>query len=114
MVPSLLWLMLNSAAILYSKDKAALQADDAAEFPASCAQRELPTMTNRQTTFPLRHILRAGLSVAGRAVFFFLGGRAAPPAGTPPPPCLFLCGGARGMLFPFRERAAVAFGGVNE
>src|SRR5258708_27777537 len=89
MVPSLLWLMLNSAAILYSKDKAALQADDTAEFPASCAQRELPTMTNRQTTFPLRHILRAGLSVAGTVVFFFVVGRAPPPAGDPPPPRRF-------------------------
>ncbi len=83
MVPSLLWLMLNSAAILYSKDKAALQADDAAEFPASCAQRELPTMTNRQTTFPLRHILRAGLSVAG-AVFLFMAMAGAPRAQEPP------------------------------
>src|SRR5713101_7578490 len=83
MVPSLLWLMLNSAAILYSKDKAALQADDAAEFPASCAQRDFPTMTNRQTTFPLRHILRAGLSVAG-TVFLFMAVASAPRAQEPP------------------------------
>src|SRR5260370_40107724 len=71
MVPSLLWLMLESAAILYSKGKVALQADGAAKFPECCAQRDFPTMTNRQTTFPLRHILRAGSSVAGAVIVFF-------------------------------------------
>src|SRR5258708_32059862 len=86
MVPSLLWLMLESAAILYSKGKVALQADGAAKFPACCAQRDFPTMTNRQTTFPLRHILRAGLSVAARGFLFLAGGRAPPPSAPPPPP----------------------------
>src|SRR5258708_30543550 len=83
MVPSLLWLMLESAAILYSKGKVALQADGAAKFPACCAQRDFPTMTNRQTTFPLRHILRAGSSVAGRGVLFFVHGGPPPAPRTP-------------------------------
>src|SRR5260370_12834308 len=79
MVPSLLWLMLESAAILYSKGKVALQADGAAKFPECCAQRDFPTMTNRQTTFPLRHILRAGSSVAV-TVFFLMAMAGAPRA----------------------------------
>src|SRR5229473_2083800 len=83
MVPSLLWLMLESAAILYSKGKVALQADGAAKFPACCAQRDFPTMTNRQTTFPLRHILRAGSSVAV-TVFFLMAMTGAPRAQEPP------------------------------
>src|SRR5712692_2655997 len=82
MVPSLLWLMLESAAILYSKGKVALQADGAAKFPASCAQRDFPTMTNRQTKFPLRQILRAGLSAAATA-FFLMAMAGAPRAQEP-------------------------------
>src|SRR5260370_42341156 len=83
MVPSVLWIMLESAAILYSKGKVALQADGAAKFPASCAQREFPIMTNRQTKFPLRQILRAGLSVAATA-FFLIAMAPAPRAQEPP------------------------------
>ena len=71
MVPSLLWLVLKSAAILYSKGKMALQAEGASKFPASCAQREFPTMTNRQTTFPLPRILRARFFMAA-PVFFLM------------------------------------------
>src|SRR5882672_2041855 len=69
MVPSLLWLVLKSAAILYSKGKFGLQADGAKKFPASCARRNVPTMTNRQTTFPLRRILRTGFFVAATVLF---------------------------------------------
>src|SRR5712664_3562414 len=83
MVPSLLWLMLESAAILYSKGKVALQADRVAKFPASCAQREFLIMTNRQTKFPLLHILRAGSSVAV-TVFFLMAMAGAPRAQEPP------------------------------
>src|SRR5713101_1883395 len=71
MVPSLLWLVLKSAAILYSKRKMALQAEGASKFPASCAQREFPTMTNRQTTFPLPRILRTRFFMAA-PVFFLM------------------------------------------
>ena len=56
--------MLESAAILYSKGKLALQAYGVAKFPKSCAQRDVPTMTNSQTTFPLRRVLRTGFFVA--------------------------------------------------
>ncbi|OLE13257.1 MAG: hypothetical protein AUG89_05590 [Acidobacteria bacterium 13_1_20CM_4_56_7] len=56
--------MLESAAILYSKGKVALQAGGAAKFPASCPQRDVPTMTNSQTTFPLRRVLQIGSFVA--------------------------------------------------
>src|SRR6267142_1749851 len=69
MVPSLLWLVLKSAAILYSKGKLGLQADGVTKFPASCARRNVPTMTNRQTTFPLRRILRTGFFVAVTVLF---------------------------------------------
>src|SRR5260370_36920289 len=100
MVPSLLWLMLESAAILYSKGKVALQADGAAKFPECCAQRDFPTMTNRQTTFPLRHILRAGSSVAAVQVFFFFGGGAARGRGGPPFLVCFRPRRARGALAP--------------
>src|ERR1700674_2938450 len=70
MVPSLLWLVLECAAILYSEGKLALQAGGEAKCPASCAPRDVPTMTNRQTTFPLRQVLRTGFFVA--ATVFFL------------------------------------------
>src|SRR6266478_604215 len=69
MVPSLLWLVLKSAAILYSKGKLGLQADGVTKFPASCARRNVPTMTNRQTTFPLRRILRTGFFVVATVLF---------------------------------------------
>ncbi len=49
----------------------ALQAEGASKFPASCAQREFPTMTNRQTTFPWRRILRTRFLVAA-PVFFLM------------------------------------------
>src|SRR6266566_3305768 len=75
MVPSLLWLVLKSAAILYSKGKMALQAEGASKFPASCAQREFPTMTNWQTTFPLPRILRTRFFMAAQVFFLMaLGG----------------------------------------
>src|SRR5712664_4133627 len=61
--------------ILYSKGKMALQAEGASKFPASCAQREFPTMTNRQTTFPLPRILRARFFMAAPVLFLMaLGG----------------------------------------
>src|SRR6266403_4173176 len=71
MVPSLLWLVLKSASILYSKGKMALQAEGASKFPASCAQREFPTMTNRQTTFLLPRNLRTRFIMAA-PVFFLI------------------------------------------
>src|SRR5436309_379838 len=64
--------MLESAAILYSKGKVALQADGAAKFPASCPQRDVPTMTNSQTTFPLWRVLQTGSFVAA-TVFSLMG-----------------------------------------
>src|SRR5882762_3860605 len=64
--------MLESAAILYSKGKVALQADGAAKFPAPCLQRDVPTMTNSQTTFPLWRVLQTGSFVAA-TVFSLMG-----------------------------------------
>src|SRR2546427_9052675 len=55
----------------YSKGKMALQAEGASKFTASCAQREFPTMTNWQTTFPLPRILRTRFFMAA-PVFFLM------------------------------------------
>ena len=101
MVPSLLWLMLESAAILYSKGKVALQADDAARFPYHDKQADYISIA----AYPTGRLVRGGYSV-----FSYGDGRRSASAGTPAFAGAFASGTAVGIPADDGDARRIAWG----